>query len=103
MPSTPPVPEPAPRRGSRRRPTILTLMMVVIVAALALGAIKWRRDAAARRVRMELLRAELAQAEARDAWAQRMHRRGYVSTAQAAADRLTARKAKAELKAFEGR
>jgi hypothetical protein len=103
MSSPPPVPGPARRRRPRRRPTILLLMAVVALVALALGAIKYRRDATAWRVRTEALRAELARAEARSVWSQRMHRLGYVSAAQASADRLTAQKAKAELEAFEGR
>src|SRR4051794_6841684 len=63
MSSTPPVPELAPRRGSRR-PTILLLMAVVALVAVVLGVIH-ARLVAAERARVARMKYELIVAEAR--------------------------------------
>jgi hypothetical protein len=97
------MPDPAPGPARRRRPTILLLMAVVAASAVPIGVVKYRMDAAARRVRAEALRAELANAEARAEWSERMNRRGYVPAAKAAAARIALDRARAELEAFEGR
>jgi hypothetical protein len=103
MSSTPPVPEPARRRGSRRRPTILLLMALVAASAVPLGAIKYRRDAEARETRLNLLRSELTRATYNAKWSEALLRRGYVPAERAAADRAALDRATAELEAFEGR
>ena len=103
MPEILPTPNSAPRRRrSYRRPTIQLTMAVVAVVAVALGAIRYEM-AKARRVRIEALKAQLAQAEARSAWSQRMRQRGYVTAAQAASARLVVERARHEMEAFEGR
>jgi hypothetical protein len=78
-------------------------MAVVAASAVPLGAIKYQRDAAAWETRMTLLRTELTRATYRAMWSEGMFRRGYVSAAQAAADRAALVRARAELEAFEGR
>ena len=90
----------SPPRRPWRRPTILLLMIVVAVVAVALGALKSRRDDE-QRARLARVKANLERAEARVKWSEEMHRKGYVSKATAVSDRLTMDKAKAELKEID--
>jgi hypothetical protein len=96
-------PMPSPRRRSRlRRPTILLLMAVVAVVAGGLGVIH-ARMAAAERARVARLRHALIVAEVRMRRTLELRKRDAIPPSDVAKARVAMDRARAELKAFEGR
>jgi hypothetical protein len=73
------------------RPRLSLLWLMVIVAAIA-TLLAWERSR-----RIAALRVDLRSAEDRLEWAGRMHRRGYVSKSQLAAEQQATDRLRAQL------
>jgi hypothetical protein len=83
------------RPNRRIRISILTAMAIVALVAVLLSWV-----AAERRKRAAALAAELQRSRDRVSWAERMHKRGYVSKATLAAERKSLEAVRSELRSL---
>jgi hypothetical protein len=89
-------------RLPRPRFTVRRLMVVVAVAAIVLGAARYKRGID-ERARLATLKAGVSHAEARMAWAEAMERGEYAPKGAAAKARKRWAELRAQVKELEGR